>query len=108
MDVIITETYYADIFVNELHLEIRKQRGGLISAGVILHRDNAPIHTLHFVSSTIHNLKYELFHHPSYSPDLAPSDYFLFPILKDYLKGKTLQRWKFLRFVNTSVSEQYV
>ena len=25
--------------------------------------------------------------HPPYSPDLAPSDFFLFPKLKDYLKG---------------------
>ena len=26
--------------------------------------------------------------HPSYSPDLAPSDFYLFPKLKEYLKGK--------------------
>ncbi|GFR64879.1 mariner mos1 transposase [Elysia marginata] len=25
--------------------------------------------------------------HPAYSPDLAPSDYYLFPQLKKYLKG---------------------
>ena len=25
--------------------------------------------------------------HPPYSPDLAPSDFFLFPKLKEYLKG---------------------
>ena len=78
----ITKEYYANILVNELHPEIKKQRRGLITTGVILQHDNAPAHTSHLVLSTIHNLKYELLRHPSYSPDLSPSDYFLFPILK--------------------------
>ncbi|CAF1081757.1 unnamed protein product [Rotaria sp. Silwood1] len=86
--VTITKTYYANILVNELHPEIKKQRRGLISAGVILHHHNAPAHISHLVSSTIHDLKYELLRHPPYSPDLAPSDYFLFPVLKDHLKGR--------------------
>ena len=74
--------------MNKLHLEIRKQRRGLISAGVILHHDNAPAHASHLVSSTIHNLKYKLFHHPSYFTDLVPSDCFLFLVPKDYFKGR--------------------
>lgn len=86
--VTITKTYYANILANELHQEIKRQRRGLVSAGVILHHDNAPAHTSHLVSFTIHNLQYELLRHPAYSPDLAPSDYFLFPLLKDYLKGR--------------------
>ena len=43
--------------MNEFYLEIRKQRRGLISVGVILHHDNAPAHTSHLVSSTIYNSK---------------------------------------------------
>ena len=27
-------------------------------------------------------------HDPPYSPDLTPSDYFLFPWMKNFLKGK--------------------
>ena len=30
---------------------------------------------------------YELMPHPSYSPDLAPSDFFLFPNLKKDIRG---------------------
>jgi hypothetical protein len=30
-------------------------------------------------------------HHPSYSPDLAPADFFLFPKLKSQFKGKCFQ-----------------
>ena len=73
--------------MNELHLEISKQRRELVSTGVVLHRDNAPAHISHLVSSTIYNLKYELLRHLLCSPCLALSDYFLFLVLKDYLKG---------------------
>jgi histone-lysine N-methyltransferase SETMAR len=33
-------------------------------------------------------LHYELLEHPSYSPDLVPSDFFLFPKLKLFLAGQ--------------------
>ena len=35
-----------------------------------------------------HESRYELLPHPPHSPDLAPSDYFLFPNLKKWLGGK--------------------
>ena len=42
-----------------------------------------------FVSiAKIHELGYELLSHPPHSPDLAPSDYFLFPNLKKWYGGK--------------------
>ena len=34
------------------------------------------------------SLGYELLPHPPYSPDLTPSDYYLFPNLKRWLQGK--------------------
>jgi [histone H3]-lysine36 N-dimethyltransferase SETMAR len=36
----------------------------------------------------LHELGYELRPHPPYSPDLAPSDFFLFAELKRMLAGK--------------------
>jgi histone-lysine N-methyltransferase SETMAR len=36
----------------------------------------------------INELQFELLPHAPYSPDLAPSDYFLFPNLKKWLGGK--------------------
>ena len=33
-------------------------------------------------------LKYKLLEHPPYSPDLAPSDYYLFRNLKQFFRGK--------------------
>jgi hypothetical protein len=29
--------------------------------------------------------------HPQYSPDLAPSDFYLFSHVKDYLRGQSLE-----------------
>ena len=34
---------------------------------------------------------FEMVDHPPYSPDLAPSDYFLFPNMKKHLAGKQYQ-----------------
>ncbi|GFU90705.1 histone-lysine N-methyltransferase SETMAR [Trichonephila clavipes] len=36
----------------------------------------------------IHELQFELLDHPPYSPDLAPSDFFLLPHLKIVLEGQ--------------------
>ncbi|KAJ7332427.1 hypothetical protein JRQ81_014607 [Phrynocephalus forsythii] len=37
---------------------------------------------------TTHCLGYEVLQHPPYSPDLAPSDFFLFPKMKKPLRGR--------------------
>jgi histone-lysine N-methyltransferase SETMAR len=34
------------------------------------------------------DLHFEVLKHPAYSPDLAPSDYYLFLNLKKHLKGR--------------------
>jgi histone-lysine N-methyltransferase SETMAR len=34
---------------------------------------------------------WEVFEHPAYSPDLAPSDFHLFPKLKEFLGGKYME-----------------
>jgi histone-lysine N-methyltransferase SETMAR len=36
----------------------------------------------------LRDLRYELLEHPPYSPDLAPSDFYLFPKLKLFLGGQ--------------------
>jgi hypothetical protein len=36
----------------------------------------------------LRDLHYELLEHPLYSPDLAPSDFYLFPKLKLFLTGQ--------------------
>ena len=52
------------------------------------HQDNTLSHTSAVAMAKIHELRFELLDHPPYSPDLAPSDFFLFPHLKIALGRK--------------------
>ncbi|UYV71072.1 hypothetical protein LAZ67_8001602 [Cordylochernes scorpioides] len=79
---------YCDILVNKLKPGIRNKRRGKLSVGVLFLHDNARPHTSCKTVSTIIKLSFEVLEHPEYSPDLSPSDYFLFGLLKKELKGK--------------------
>ena len=51
-------------------------------------QDNTPYHKLIATMAKLHVLHFELLPHPPYSPDLTPSDYWLFANLKRMLQGK--------------------
>lgn len=53
----------------------------------LLQHDNARPHTSAATSATIRRLGFTVIDHPPYSPDLAPSDFHLFPKLKEHLRG---------------------
>ena len=65
---------------------IRETRRGKLSKGILLQQDNARVHTCEIAMDAIERNGYELLPHPAYSPDLAPSDCFLFPNLKNLKK----------------------
>ncbi|EZA49711.1 Histone-lysine N-methyltransferase SETMAR [Ooceraea biroi] len=50
--------------------------------------DNAPSHTSAVAMAKLHEVGFELIPYLSYSPDLAPRDFFLFPYLNIWLGGK--------------------
>jgi len=45
-------------------------------------------HAARLTSKAIAKMGWEVLPHPSYSPDLAPSDYHLFGFVKDQLRGQ--------------------
>jgi lipopolysaccharide export system protein LptC len=49
----------------------------MLTTGILLH-DNSMPHTVARTNDLIKLFNWEIFDHPSYSPDLAPSDYHLF------------------------------
>jgi len=53
-----------------------------------VHHDNTPSHMSLKAMAKLDQLRFELIAHPPYSSDLAPSDYYLFPNLKQWLQGK--------------------
>jgi histone-lysine N-methyltransferase SETMAR len=58
---------------------------GMFTKGVALLHDNARPHTAVRTNALIKLFKWQIFDHPSYSADLAPTDYRLFTKMKVYL-----------------------
>ena len=67
---------------------IREKHGRKLSKGILLQQDNARVHTCKIAMDAVEQNGYKLILHPAYSPDLAPSDYFLFPNLKKDIRGR--------------------
>jgi histone-lysine N-methyltransferase SETMAR len=61
-----------------------------LARDVLLHHDNARPHTSRATQERIQELQWALLEHPSYSPHLGPSDFYLFGPLKHHLGGKRL------------------
>ncbi len=78
---------YVDI-LDTLKKRIKWKRLELLRAGVILQHDNVTLHTSRVTVKKIEDLLREVFMHPTNSPNLAPSDYHLFPALKKFLGEK--------------------
>lgn len=68
-------------------IKARRPRTG--TRGLILHWDNARPHISRETTETLNGLGFKTLAHPPYSPDLAPSDFFLFGTLKWMLSGKS-------------------
>ena len=83
----ITGEYYSNL-LTRLDEKIREKRPGLQKKKIIFHQDNAPAHKSVLAMGKLRDLHYELLEHPPYSPDLAPSDFCLFPKLKLFLAGQ--------------------
>lgn len=65
--------YYANV-LRKLRRAIVEQRRGLVTRGVLLLHDNAPVHRSHVAQAAIRECGFEQLDHPPYSPDLASSD----------------------------------
>ena len=82
------QVYYLEI-VARLHEKVRRKRPELFANNSwILHHDNAPAHTALSVREFLAAKQITVLEHPACSPDLAPSDFFLFPKIKEILKGR--------------------
>ena len=59
---------------------------------VLLLHDNAPVHKCNVVHAAIGKAGFVELNTPVYSPDIAPSDYYLFSNLNKFLRGKDFSR----------------
>jgi histone-lysine N-methyltransferase SETMAR len=88
------ESYNSEYVISTLFTELEhvalmhRPARGLKSYA--LHWDNARPHKSHVTTEAVESLFGCSIKHPPYSPDLAPSDFFLFGHLKRLLQGKVL------------------
>jgi len=61
---------------------LMEKRRGKITKGVFFLHDNAPAHRALATQKKLAYLGFQCLDHLPYSPDLAPSDYHLFPGVK--------------------------
>ncbi|GFT83158.1 mariner Mos1 transposase [Trichonephila clavipes] len=83
-----SEVYYYQL--DKLNDALQQKRSELINRkGVVFHQDNARSHTSYVTRQKLLQLEWDTMPHPPYSPDLAPSDYYLFRSLQAFLDCKT-------------------
>jgi transposase len=73
----------------------------MLSSSVVLLYDNVHSHRAAHVWPLLENFTWELFDHPPYSPDLAPSDYHL----RNWLESQGFSTNELMKSVKTWLSK---
>lgn len=76
----ITGPYYANLFRQLRDKILKNPRRRKLSLGVLFHQDNAQAHNSTVALGAIHDCGFQ--------PELAPSNYYLFPRMKKELSGQ--------------------
>jgi len=77
--------------VRKLRRAIQKKRHGMLSSGIVLLHDNARPHTAARTAELLQQFRWEVFDHLPYSPNLTPSDYYLFMHLKKWVASQSFE-----------------
>ncbi|GBM74608.1 hypothetical protein AVEN_241037-1 [Araneus ventricosus] len=80
--------------LNKLKSAIRLKRQGLLTPGILFLDDKSRPNTARYIKEHILRLGWERLDDPEYSPDLAPSDFHLFPASKSALSGRHSEAMK--------------
>jgi transposase len=78
----------------------------MLTPGLVLLHDNARPHTAARTRALLERFIWELFDHPPYFPDFAPSDYNLFTFLKKWLGSQHFNNNEMMEGVKTWLSSQ--
>ena len=84
--------YYVEV-LREFRKRFRRKRPALFKSGQWhYHQDNAPVHNSILVTEYLIKMGIKTVPQPPYSPDLAPYDFWLFPKLKENLRGRRYEK----------------
>lgn len=84
----VTAAWYTGICLPQVTEELKKIRPKSGLSAWHFHHDNAPAHRANLTQDFLAQSGLTLLDHPPYSPDLAPCDFGLFPLIKNQLKGR--------------------
>jgi len=65
---------------------VKEKRRGMLTRGPLLLHGNAPAKMSRVAQAIVKDIEFEQLSHPPYSPDLTPSDFYLFRHLKQHLR----------------------
>jgi len=83
---IVNQTFYREV-LERLGKRVARVRPGIARIWM-LHHDKATCHTAVSLNEFLAEKSIPVVPQPPYSPDLSPCDFFLFPRLKNHLKGR--------------------
>ena len=83
----VNSEWYTTICLPVVFQEIRKTNH---RRRITFHPDNASSHTSAQTTAFLSTQNIDLISHPPYSSDLAPNDFFLFPYVKNKMRGQRL------------------
>lgn len=85
-------SYDSTYFVNNILIPLSEKREQIWSGSkkrkMWIHLDNSRIHNSKLTCSNYDPLGFKRPPHPAYSPDVAPSDFYLFGFLEEKIKGR--------------------
>ena len=103
----VKKEYYVEV-LREFRKRFRRKRPALFtSSRWHFHQDNAPVHTSIRVSNYLTEMGIKTVPHPTYSPDLAPCDFWLFPKLKENLRGSRFEKIEEMKEAVTRVVDTF-
>ena len=108
----VNKEYYVEV-LRKFRKRFRQKRPALFKSGQWhFHQDNAPVHTSILVTDYLTKMGIKTVPHPPYSPDLAPCDFWLFPKLKEKLRGyryETIEEMNeaVMKVINTLTQEDF-
>ncbi|QQP49806.1 Uncharacterized protein FKW44_010598, partial [Caligus rogercresseyi] len=82
----VTVAVFKDV-MNMFLKKFKEKRPEMAKRGWYFHFDNAPCHTANSTKEFLAKKGIKVIDHPPYSPDLAPADFFYFPVMKKILEG---------------------
>ncbi|GFW28394.1 mariner Mos1 transposase [Trichonephila clavipes] len=85
---VLKRSVWVPLELTEKNLSDRLSKKKASRKGIVFHHDNARPHTAMVTQQKLNALGWEVLGHLPYSPDIAPSDFYLFRSLQNHLMEK--------------------